>query len=682
MTDDFDPTIDEALAPLDSTSTPDVWSDIDGVTSPRNQWTVAAIALLSLILLTTVASLSLRRGNPQDVVISPPTTEAAVTTSPMEPAADGVEGQTAASGTTASSAGQPATEQCLGFDTIAALQLDDIGEVKLSESVSSLVSSSDVVVSGQLVFVEAINNETWRFTIKGWRDELGSTRIPSSFTGPRGQGEPAPTMALNTVAFLQRSGSGGYEVAPDGLWLACDDVSPAHSALTSPLPSAFPDDVSIAEIRRLVWAESRGAQTVTTRPVGDGTSVSRLRLVDGSEFALRLPSSFGTEFIMTQVQIGNEAAQLSNEHFVAFLSIGHCNVGQGGGINDLSMIVGRVRLGVTPAADISICRPDEFIGLDIDPTPDTAFSKDEFQLLPLLVGEEYLAWMDRAGMRSGQCCFENLSVWADGVYLRSSGQIDAKITGLDSETLVPIWTTDLRTIIDSDQEWLGDSGYIWGLNAEGHVIVHTGYGFVLALDAATGAVVWQLDLGTDSPGFRAGVDEDRWIITSEFRSEGDQSAPSVRLVDLSNGEILWTASGEERTNLQWTSPVVLDGLVLVADVSSYVEDPTGDETSSVLAFDLENGERLWTTPLDSSTEAFSDRSVILSDSTRDPKLLLVRNVEGDVFRLDHETGEIFWRSALDAVEFVGMAPDVVTIRIGTGELVDFSLATGDALHTN
>lgn len=237
----------------------------------------------------------------------------------------------------------------------------------------------------------------------------------------------------------------------------------------------------------------------------------------------------------------------------------------------------------------------------------------------------------------------------------SNGTISGQIEALDPETLVPVWSNGI-----------GEESFLYGA-AENVVIASPGYGEIVGLDAGDGMRLWSVDLGETSVSRMRADGSGRWLATVNYGSEGDHRAPEMIAFDSLSGKVLWTTQAYAGTDWQPTPPSVIGEMVVALDV------PTTAETASVHGFDLETGERLWSTPLASPLEVFPSTDMILTDSQRD--LLLVMTTGGTLWRIDPADGSELWRTTTGVSEFIGLSPDTVTIRRANVE-IEIDLETG------
>ncbi len=126
-------------------------------------------------------------------------------------------------------------------------------------------------------------------------------------------------------------------------------------------------------------------------------------------------------------------------------------------------------------------------------------------------------------------------------------------------------------------------------------------------------------------------------------------------------QVEWNASsgGEQENELTAIAPVDDDGRAFVAG-------PEGD----VLAYDIESGERLWSTELDADLSAGGGAG---------EGLVVFGSEDGRVFALDADTGESRWgtsiRSSVDAAPSVGFGD--VAVRGRDGSLVVLDVEDGE-----
>ena len=231
----------------------------------------------------------------------------------------------------------------------------------------------------------------------------------------------------------------------------------------------------------------------------------------------------------------------------------------------------------------------------------------------------------------------------------------------------PLWASDLTPVGDRASEVSG-GGIAYGA---GRVFVATGYGELIAVDPASGGVLWRQQLGASVAGAPA-VDGDlvyvvgrdsagwavdardgkvRWQLTGTTGGMGmvGSSAPAVtdRLVLLPN------VSGELRAVLKtggvesWKAQIVGNRLgrayAVITDVTA---DPVvagdviyaGNAAGKTYALS-QSGETLWT----------ADEGALAPVLPVGGSLFLV-NDQAELVRLDASTGAVIWRADLPYFE--------------------------------
>ncbi len=535
--------------------------------------------------------------------------------------------------------------------------------------IDDLVAAADMAISGQLV-----QRNSGEIVIKPWRDELGRRsrgNLPSQFDTSSIAG-PWSVDLFHDVVLFARADGGRPVILPNGFFIACSDDDPA---IVVGGESDWATGPTLADIRSSVWATQRGVSDLTLPSAGDGTSVGRVRLVDGTQFLVRMPTAQADQVTVTQAIIGNERAQIRSPDASLRIMTAFCT-DEESSVTERGMLASPIRDTIS-GPDLSLCLPDLFVRVAIDVVGEHDLDPNDWEVRPLVAGDDYVEWMRSNGMPAGrdECCFDGRFHVIDDTLLLTGGWVDTIVRAHRIDTLEPLWQVDLSDTIDAAGDFVGDASLVWGSTPDGDFVVTTGFGSLVALDDQSGETVWQLDLDDRSPAHFAAAGDGLWIVTSEVRSVGDRTAPVVQAIDPSTGTVRWQSVARELTELQGSPPVVLGDLVLIADVSSSAADPDSP-SSAIVAFDLNTGEQRWTASLDSRTEAFSSTDAIVADSTRSPPLLLARNVDGVVFRFDPEDGAELWRAEIGAAEIVGLAPETATITSTAGAQVDVDLDTG------
>jgi outer membrane protein assembly factor BamB len=251
-------------------------------------------------------------------------------------------------------------------------------------------------------------------------------------------------------------------------------------------------------------------------------------------------------------------------------------------------------------------------------------------------------------------------VGAGRIYTLDS-RSDVTATGTNGATL---WTADLTPATESSDDASGG-----GLAYDaGTVYATTGFGELIALDAATGAVRWRQDFDAavgGAPTVMDGVvyvvarDASAWAIRAsdgrvQWQLPGTPSPSGVTGVSApaANGTtvVFPFASGELVTALKksglnlWTAKVAGARLGRAyASVTDLTGDPVivgnvvyaGSSAGKLGAFDLSSGDRIWTAPEGavSPVQVAGGSIFLISD-------------ESQLMRIDAATGDAIWSIAL------------------------------------
>lgn len=242
----------------------------------------------------------------------------------------------------------------------------------------------------------------------------------------------------------------------------------------------------------------------------------------------------------------------------------------------------------------------------------------------------------------------------------------ARVSGIGMQGGV-IWATDLRP--ESDSTDLSGGGLAY---ADGQLFATTGYGELIALDPATGAVRWRQRLGAPVGGapavdggivYAVGRDSSAWAVSTEngrvlWQLPGTPSAsgmmasagPSVTdtavFFPFASGEVaaalksggvpLWSATvAGERRGRAYAGVSDITGDAVVDGAVTYI----GNQGGRTVAVETETGQRLWTA----------------KDAAYGPVLpvggaVFLVNDEARLIRLDAATGATVWEAELPYYE--------------------------------
>jgi outer membrane protein assembly factor BamB len=218
---------------------------------------------------------------------------------------------------------------------------------------------------------------------------------------------------------------------------------------------------------------------------------------------------------------------------------------------------------------------------------------------------------------------------------------------LDASTGAQRWGVDL-----SPGEYPDDNRWPVPAVQKGVVYVGTYEGNIVALDAASGDLIWQRALSSQpivaSPvvaddglylvapsgavvGLDAATGETRWEWSGEFRLSNlamaagrghvyiPDGAGGLVAIETTSGQTAWIAE----VGNAWRNPAYSDGVVYV-----------GDEMGSYNAVDATDGSIIWTSdPMDGYT---------VPNPIVTPSLLITAAERGPMSALDRKTGQVVW----------------------------------------
>lgn len=242
---------------------------------------------------------------------------------------------------------------------------------------------------------------------------------------------------------------------------------------------------------------------------------------------------------------------------------------------------------------------------------------------------------------------------ATTVYIVDAGQT---IRAFSLETGERTWTQELSSGQRRDKTGNGA-----GLALEdGTLIVASGFGFISALDAASGSEIWRTDISTPMTG--APTIKNGKVFATSNNNE-------VFALDLASGNILWSdqAIAETARVLGSPSPAAVEDLV-VAPFSS----------GEVIAYLATNGRRLWTDAL-SRAGRFTPISAINDVSSR-PVLaggvVFAASQSGLLTGIDGRSGNRLWAQPVGSVQAPAVAGDYLFLASTEAQIVAIEARTG------
>ncbi|MDY7104812.1 MAG: PQQ-binding-like beta-propeller repeat protein [Actinomycetota bacterium] len=663
----LDPRLVERFATLDAVPVPDVWdrvragdrSPVDGPRVGARRRRHAVLAAAAAVLVVAVASVAVVRaivGSPvdDDVTVS---ADGPRTPSPGEGNGDG-------------SPGGPAPADGCDLDATVARLRDGMPDIDHGPTTSpaDLAAAVDVVVRGEVLSitpdVDGAVAEVRVFDAAGIDVERLGSPVRIRLAGP-GPIDGAPS-GESVIVFADQAADGEpMRVAPEGFWVGCGQDGPAASVIAEPSGEGWRElaggGVSLDELWTAILVPDGVVGQVIGLPlvVGDGTAVFDVRLVTGERFRLSVPHELGTGLRTLTQRPAPAPFVVDGPAGTVTVRFERCADQDGMTENRLGSAV------VEDGGTVRFCRPDELLSVAVESSLDLDASLDAFDLRPIELGSRYgevLAsrWPELAGC--GNCAPWGPMRFEDaGVVVNRTG--NTRITAVSDTSLDVVWTVETG----------GAATFLHG-GPDG-VYVEVTNGPFHRIRPASGAIEWSLerDEAERDAGFTP-LGDGAWLLRSSFGVEGDDRAPLLRAIDPATGEVHWTAEGRQGTEWQWADPVTIGDLVVLMDVTNSPlvgVDPTG---GSLRAYDRRNGEPVWTTDLDSPTEAF-DAGLLHVLDVDDGRALVARTVDGDLVRVDDADGSVRWRTHVGDGRVTGTQHDdrgrlaIHVVSAGTERLV-------------
>lgn len=250
-------------------------------------------------------------------------------------------------------------------------------------------------------------------------------------------------------------------------------------------------------------------------------------------------------------------------------------------------------------------------------------------------------------------------VAADGrIFVLDSRQT---VHAIDAETGRSLWEVELESDHSRDDRAFGG-----GLAVAGNrLIVSSGFGFVAALDAATGSEIWHRTTEAPITGSPSVLGERIFIVSNnnEFFA-----------ISLETGEIQWTdqAIAETARVLSSPSPAAVDDVVV-----------TPYSSGEVIAYLPANGRRLWT---DSLTRAgrFTPISAINDIASRpvlNAGLVYASSQSGVLAAIDGRSGTRVWELPFGTTQAPVISGEFLFAVGVNGQLICVEAITGRVVWT-
>ena len=270
-----------------------------------------------------------------------------------------------------------------------------------------------------------------------------------------------------------------------------------------------------------------------------------------------------------------------------------------------------------------------------------------------------LAWSADAGTGdSDESAITSAPVVADGRVFTLDAA--AQVSAFDAASGAVLWRLELIPDEDAD----GEEGFGGGLAATAaRVVVTTGFGEVVSIDADTGEIAWRRRLPAP---FRAGPALASGVVVAVTRS-GEAYA-----LDAGDGRVLWRQRGMagETAWLGGANP-------LIAGRATVVPYPSGE----LVAYQLASGQRGWSAVMTGGRRGLA-RSAI-TDLTGDPAVVgnrvVVANQSGRIAAFEGETGRRAWTRQLGATRALWAAGTTVYLVSDTNVLTRLEAESGRTL---
>ena len=266
-----------------------------------------------------------------------------------------------------------------------------------------------------------------------------------------------------------------------------------------------------------------------------------------------------------------------------------------------------------------------------------------------------IAWTRSIGVKSASDTEVLAQPVSDGKLIYTlDGQ--ARVSAFDVDSGNQVWSINLDPKIKRDKEGFGGGLAV----SDGVLYVTSGYRFLIALDAATGAEKWRkaLDTQLHSPPT---VDA-----TQVYAADVDNQ---IFAFNKATGEMVWTyqAISEPARIMKSSSPVVSGDMV-------YAPFSSGE----LVALTSNNGSQVWDQVLAQSTRtnALSEIRDIAGRPVLYNGVIFAASHSGAFQAMDARTGAVKWTLDADSVNTPWVSGDVVFLMSLQGELMSVSRDSG------
>ncbi|MCG8440290.1 MAG: PQQ-like beta-propeller repeat protein [Caulobacterales bacterium] len=232
----------------------------------------------------------------------------------------------------------------------------------------------------------------------------------------------------------------------------------------------------------------------------------------------------------------------------------------------------------------------------------------------------------------------------------------AEVSAYDLETGDRRWTRRLRPISKRDKEPRG-GGVAF---ADDKVFVTTGYGYIAALDAASGEMVWRRDV--TGPVHSAPTVADGRVFAVTFDNE-------LYAIDAATGTVLWTyQSLSEPARILTASSPAVSGDVVVAPFAS----------GELVALRIQNGRVLWSEALTRTggTTALSELNDIAGSPVIVGDVVYAVSHSGVLAAMDLGTGQRIWAQPAGGIHMPWVVGDYLFVVTNDAQVACLSRVDG------
>lgn len=236
---------------------------------------------------------------------------------------------------------------------------------------------------------------------------------------------------------------------------------------------------------------------------------------------------------------------------------------------------------------------------------------------------------------------------------------EQKVKSFSAENGAQNWSITLSSGQRRDKRGLG-GGVAF---QDGTLVVSSGYGFVVALDAASGAEKWRRALGSPVTGAPTVKDRNIYVVTQNNE---------VFALDISTGDVKWSdqAISESARVLASPSVAAVEDLV-VAPFSS----------GEVIAYLDANGRRLWNDGLNRAGRFTPISSIndIASRPVLSQGLVYAAAQSGILVAIDGRTGRRVWSQNIGSVHAPAVLGEYIFIAGVEGQIACLASNNGSVI---